>query len=399
VNQAGNAATPLRRPSFLDNTRLRLLLFGGKGGVGKTTCASATALRLAQERPGERFLLVSTDPAHSVQDSLAGMLPPANLTVLELDAQQCLEDFRRKNGDKLHAIAAAGTFLDDEDISRFLSLSLPGLDEVMAFLEIVDWVENRTYASIVVDTAPSGHTLRLLAMPGLIRKWLSMLDALLAKRRYMRKVFSRSSRPDELDAFLSRWLTSIRSMERLLRDRKQCQFVPVSLAEPLSVSETAVLRDELQRWRIPVENLILNQLHPAGNGCAACSSAHSGELAQVRRLSSASRGEALWGVELSAEEIRGAEPLNHFWEHVRPIDVAPGAASGARAGTNGLETAPVPPVETPAEAVSPEIQLVLFAGKGGVGKTTLSCATALRLARDFPEKRILLFSTDPAHSL
>jgi arsenite-transporting ATPase len=212
-------------------------------------------LCLAGERPEQRFLLVSTDPAHSVQDSLAGMLPPANLAVLELDAQQCLEEFRHENGDKLHAIAATGTFLDDEDIGRFLSLSLPGLDELMAFLKIVDWVENQTYASIVVDTAPSGHTLRLLAMPGLIRKWLSMLDALLAKRRYMRKVFSRSSRPDELDAFLGHWWISVRSMERLLRDRKRCQFVPVSLAEPLSVSETKALRDELQRWRIPVEIL------------------------------------------------------------------------------------------------------------------------------------------------
>jgi arsenite/tail-anchored protein-transporting ATPase len=397
MNQTAKARAPLRRPSFLDHRGLRLLLFGGKGGVGKTTCASATALCLAQERPGQPILLVSTDPAHSVQDSLAGMLPPANLTVLELDAQQCLDDFRRENGNQLHAIAAAGTFLDDEDISRFLSLSLPGLDELMAFLKIVGWVENRAYASIVVDTAPSGHTLRLLSMPGLIRKWLSMLDALLAKRRYMRKVFSRSSRPDELDAFLSQWWTSIRSMERLLRDHKRCQFVPVSLAEPLSVSETAALQDELQRWRIPVENLIVNQLHPGGSVCATCSSAHAREWEQVRRLFSAGHRAALWGMEISTEEIRGAEPLTHFWEHVRPLEPVP--AAGSAVDPNGPKTMPVPPAETPAEALSPEIQLVLFTGKGGVGKTTLSCATALRLARDFPEKRILLLSTDPAHSL
>jgi arsenite-transporting ATPase len=399
MNQAANPAEPLVRPSFLDNRSLRLLLFGGKGGVGKTTCASATALCLAEERPGQRFLLVSTDPAHSVEDSLAGMRPPANLTVLELDAQQCLEDFRRENGDKLHAIAAAGTFLDDEDISRFLSLSLPGLDELMAFLKIVDWVENRAYASIVVDTAPSGHTLRLLAMPGLIRKWLSMLDALLAKRRYMRKVFSRSSRPDELDTFLSQWWTSIRSMERLLRDSKRCQFVPVSVAEPLSVSETKALRDELHRWRIPVENLILNQLHPSGSGCPTCSSAHAREREQVRRLFSSGHAASLWGIEIFAEEIRGAESLTHFWEHVRPLELAPAAVSGPVVNPNGFEASNAPPVEMPAETLSPDIQLVLFTGKGGVGKTTLSCATALRLARDFPEKRILLFSTDPAHSL
>ena len=129
------------RPSFLDAGSLRLLLFGGKGGVGKTTCATAAALRLAAERIGESFLLVSTDPAHSLQDSLAGMVPPANLTVLELDAQECLAAFQAENGPKLREIAAAGTFLDDEDIDRFFNLSLPGLDELMAFLQIVDWVE------------------------------------------------------------------------------------------------------------------------------------------------------------------------------------------------------------------------------------------------------------------
>jgi arsenite/tail-anchored protein-transporting ATPase len=399
MNQTANASKPNRRPTFLDSRSLRLLLFGGKGGVGKTTCASATALCLAAERPDQSFLLVSTDPAHSVQDSLAGMLPPANLAVLELDAQQCLEDFRRESGDKLHAIAAAGTFLDDEDISRFLSLSLPGLDELMAFLKIVDWVEKRAYASIVVDTAPSGHTLRLLAMPGLIRKWLSMLDALLAKRRYMRKVFSRSSRPDELDTFLTGWWTSVRSMERLLRDRKRCQFVPVSLAEPLSISETTVLKDELQRWHIPVENLMINQLHSGAGCCPTCSSAQAREREQVGRLRSSLSGAELWGVDVFAEEIRGAELLTHFWEQVRPLEPMFEAASAAIPDLDGFRTAHAPAVEMPAEAFSPQVQLVLFTGKGGVGKTTLSCATALRLARDFPEKRILLFSTDPAHSL
>ena len=333
MRPTSNEAAALRRPSFLDQRSLRLLLFGGKGGVGKTTCASATALRLAEERPSERFLLVSTDPAHSVQDSLAGMLPPANLTVLELDAKQCLEKFLSENGDKLHAIAAAGTFLDDEDISRFLSLSLPGLDELMAFLEIVGWVESRTYATIVVDTAPSGHTLRLLAMPGLIRKWLSMLDALLAKRRYMRKVFSHSSSPDELDAFLTRWRTSIRSMEALLRDRKRCEFVPVSLAEPLSVTETVALRDELQHWRIPVENLILNQLHPRGSGCVTCSNAYAREREQIRRLYDAGRPVALWGVERNGRGDSGRSAVDAFLGSCGPSGTGAGRGAGRRPGT------------------------------------------------------------------
>ena len=75
-----------RMPSFFDKPGLQLLLFGGKGGVGKTTCATAAALRMSALAPSRSLLLVSTDPAHSVRDSLAGHVPPDNLQVLELDA-------------------------------------------------------------------------------------------------------------------------------------------------------------------------------------------------------------------------------------------------------------------------------------------------------------------------
>src|SRR5574337_165132 len=73
-------------PSSLGFRGLQLLIFGGKGGAGKTTCATAAALQLAQRSPASSFLLVSTDPAHSLADSLAGLRPPDNLKVLELDA-------------------------------------------------------------------------------------------------------------------------------------------------------------------------------------------------------------------------------------------------------------------------------------------------------------------------
>ena len=72
----------------------------------------------------------------------------------------------------------------------------------MAFLEISAWVEKRAYDCIIVDTAPSGHTLRLLAMPQFLRKWVAMLETLLAKHRYMKWTFARSRERDELDAFL-----------------------------------------------------------------------------------------------------------------------------------------------------------------------------------------------------
>jgi arsenite/tail-anchored protein-transporting ATPase len=247
-------------PSFLDAGGLQLLIFGGKGGVGKTTCATAAALRLANGSPELSFLLVSTDPAHSLADSLADLQPPKNLKVLELDPPKYLASFRQKHTDKLRQIASRGTFLDDEEINRFLDLSLPGLDELVAFLEISAWVENRAHDCIVVDTAPSGHTLRLVAMPAFLRQWLAMLESLLAKHRYMKRAFARSRDHDELDAFLDELTTAVERMEGVLQDPVRCRFVPVMLAEPLSIRETVSIIREVQRLRLPLSDIVINRL-------------------------------------------------------------------------------------------------------------------------------------------
>jgi arsenite-transporting ATPase len=384
--------------SFFDKPGLQLLLFGGKGGVGKTTCATAAALRLTALAPNRAFLLVSTDPAHSVRDSLAGYVPSGKLQVLELDAQQCLAEFREKNGSMLHEIAAAGTFLDDEDIHQFLSLSLPGLDELMALFKISSWVESGQYDCIVVDTAPSGHTLRLLAMPDLIRRWLGMLEVLLAKRRYMRRVFSHDAGSDRLDLFVSKWKSTLHLAEKLLHDPQRTQFVPVSIAEPLSVCETVALFHELQDRKMPVSELVVNQLHQECD-CHPCTAAASYENLQIQRLMTGIKApRPVWGIGLQQEEVRGQKLLMEFWDQAQLIaqrSELTASCSIVRKTAALVE----PTVLVPAPAPSAQMQFMLFAGKGGVGKTTLSCITAVHMARDFPGKRVLLFSADPAHSL
>jgi arsenite-transporting ATPase len=381
-----------RMPAFFDQPGLQLLLFGGKGGVGKTTCATAAALRLSALAPSRSVLLVSTDPAHSVRDSLAGHVPPGNLEVLEFDPRQSIARFRERSGPTLREIAAAGTLLDDEDINRFLGLALPGLDELMAFFEIASWVEARRYDCIVVDTAPSGHTLRQLAMPEMTRRWLGMLEALLAKRRFMRRVFSRDRTPDCLDLVVAKWKSALERTESLLRDSARFQCVPVTIAEPLAIRETLTLYQELIGRKIPVSELVVNRLHFESH-CAACSAAAAVEQSQIQQLlAGIAPACSVWGIELFAEEVRGPEPLSGFWDHARPL--APRPVSAAKPGV-----ASQPAVLHPAAPSSPEARFVLFAGKGGVGKTTLACATAMRLSSDFPGKRVLLFSAGPAHSL
>lgn len=386
---------PQATPPFLaPGQSQRLLLFGGKGGVGKTTCSAAAALHLARNSPHLSFLLVSTDPAHSLVNSLAGAPALANLEILELNAQECLAAFRDKHNEKFREIATRGTFLDDDDISQFLNLSLPGLDELMALLEISAWSEQRRYDCIVVDTAPTGHTIRLLMMPELIRKWLEALDALLAKHRYMKRVFGHTEDHDDLDRFLEALGASVQQMQRLLRDPADCRFVPVMIAEILSVQETVSLVRKLHELKVPVSDIVVNRLHP-DNPCGVCADARS---QQAKALQECLRKEALsgvsfWGIPFCSDEVRGQEHLDRFWQQVHPLALEPDAGVIAPAGCclPAVEAAPaVPGLET---------ALLLFAGKGGVGKTTMACATAMRLAHEAEGRELLLFSTDPAHSL
>ena len=309
-------------PPFLHDSHLRLLFFGGKGGVGKTTCAAATALRRALSFPKASILIASTDPAHSLTDCLSDLPLPGNLAALEIDSRKCLAAFKEKHDRQMREIASRGTFFDDEDISRILNLSLPGLDELMAFLEICGWVENETYDCIVVDTAPTGHTLRLLAMPELIRKWITALDALLAKHRYMKQLFRGSYHQDELDMFLLELSDSVNRMETLLADPKRCRFIPVMLAETMSISETVMLLDELKRLKISVSDIVINSLYPE-NSCTVCSNRRAGQERALGKPAQRLSGYSLWGAPLCREEIRGQKLLEAFWDDAYPLNNPP----------------------------------------------------------------------------
>jgi arsenite-transporting ATPase len=378
-------------PSFLEDKNLRLLMFGGKGGVGKTTCAAATAQHLSQSYPLGSFLLVSTDPAHSLRDVMAGCPSPANLKIIELNTQECLERFKSEHCQHLREIAERGTFLDNEDINQLLDLSLPGLDELLAFLEISKWVEERTYNCIVVDTAPTGHTLRLLNMPEFICKWLETLDAMLAKYRYMKQMFSGVYRQDELDKFLTNLTERVEKMAVLLRAPAYSRFVPVTIAEPMSIQETVGLILELENLKIPVTEIVVNQLYPENN-CPVCSNWRAHQRAELVRLLGKLSGYIIWGVPLYSEEVCHPEALEGFWKNVTDLNSKSWEKSETK---NNLSIR----VESSLVTPSPQTSLLIFAGKGGVGKTTLACATALQMAQDLPGQEVFLFSTDPAHSL
>jgi len=143
----------------LGNNDLKLILFGGKGGVGKTSCAVATALALSENF---KTLLISTDPAHSVSDCLEQEIGfkvvhiegTKNLSAIEVIADDALAVFKDAHQKELKKLLDTSTNLDNEDIDQMMTLSIPGIDEVMSFKTIIDFIEEGEFENMLSTQHP-----------------------------------------------------------------------------------------------------------------------------------------------------------------------------------------------------------------------------------------------------
>lgn len=256
---------------------MRLVLFGGKGGVGKTTCASAAAVQTADG--GCRTLLVSTDPAHSLSDALEQEIGPEvrkiegvkNLWALEISAERLFVKFKEEHGEEIRRILETATYLDEGDLEDLFSLSIPGLDEVMAFRELVQLMERGEYDFYFLDTAPTGHALRLLALPGLVDEWIRVLARMRYKYRYVVSRLASREIHEPADDFLFTMKRAVRKIQGLLRDPDRCEFVVVSIPEGMAIAETRRLVADLTRLQVPIRRLIVNHVVSAeGWTCPFC---------------------------------------------------------------------------------------------------------------------------------
>ena len=170
----------------------RVILIGGKGGVGKTTVSIAAALHFRDA------ILFTTDPASNLSDILQG-----ELRMEALDAPSLYRRFLDRNLANFLEIGDRGTYLDKEELRRFFELSLPGADELMAWMRIGELAEENPASTIVVDTAPTGHTLRMLGAAEHFRQFAAALDSMQAKHREMVRQFTRRSVRDAVDAFIA----------------------------------------------------------------------------------------------------------------------------------------------------------------------------------------------------
>jgi len=251
----------------LVNTSLQFILFGGKGGVGKTTMAAATALELSKEN---KVLIFTTDPAPSLAHSFGQVIgseptPVAganNLFAMEIDARKVMEEFKEEYGREILDILQQGTYLADEETEELFRLDIPGLDEMMSLKKITDFMESSDYQLYIVDTAPTGHTLRLLMMPELLDNWIKFLASLRWKYHTMVRQFAREKRIEKADEFLLEMKKTVKKVRALLQNCEKTEFVVVTIAEKMGVSETENLIRSLEQMRIPSRHIIINNIFP-----------------------------------------------------------------------------------------------------------------------------------------
>jgi arsenite/tail-anchored protein-transporting ATPase len=387
----------------------RYLFFGGKGGTGKTTAAAATALHLLDTaKRDERILLFSTDPAHSLSDSLevevgdhlkeVARNNDARLVAYEMDAGAALEKFKEEHRATLGEIADRGTLLDESDINELLNLSLPGIDEVMALFELSVLDREGDYARVVVDTAPSGHTSRLLRLPEVFSHMVTALDRMADKHRYIVAQFARSrrAREDEVDFFLRDLSERIERVKAMMYDPARTSFTLVTIPETMSVEETRRYFALLKREGVPVTDLIVNRVEHEHDDCAYCRARAASQKPSLKAIRDDFAALRLHYVPLLPKEVHGFDALREFAQLIWSEDKN---VTKTKLRGDDTKTAHCPlPTAHSSFSLEPR-RILIFGGKGGVGKTTAAAASALALAEREPTARILVFSTDPAHSL
>ena len=394
-------------PEYLQNKDLQLILFGGKGGVGKTTMAASTAVHLARSyRRVKKVLVISTDPAHSLSDSFGigigdkvtpikyspvtnDQCPMTNLYARELDASRLADEFKRKNEAVIKKLADRGTYFDQQDIADFFELSLPGMDEVFAIIDIANLLKEESYDLLILDTAPTGHTVRMLALPGQMQKWIEVMDLMQHKHRYMAAHFmGKKYVKDECDIFLDNLSADIDRVKKLLANMHITRFVAVMIPEPMSIYETRKMISSLEKMKVPVKEIIVNRVGEA-DGCPFCTARKEDQKAPLAEIEESFSQYNLIKVPVFPNEIRGIEKLKGLADYLLGISRPMSSPEAIQADERTQACL----------AVNPDLEFILFGGKGGVGKTSLASAAAVYLARWNPGKKVLVFSTDPAHSL
>jgi arsenite/tail-anchored protein-transporting ATPase len=366
---------------FLDDPP-RFLFFTGKGGAGKTSVACATALHLVSQ--GKRVLLVSTDPASNVSQVLGVTIGNAvtpiehvpGLSAMEIDPEQAAEAYRER------IIAPVRGLLPDKELASITEqLSGSCTTEVASFDEFTDLLADEgltdQYDHVVFDTAPTGHTIRLLQLPG---SWTDFLEAGKGDASCLGPLSG-----------LEKQRTVYAQAVNALKNPAMTRLILVARAQASSLAEIDRTYFELSQIGITGEYVVVNGVLPAvaGDDDLAAAVRHR-EAEALAAMPTAIAGLSRDVIELKASNMIGVRALETLFSTAQV--------------SNGLDGQPEMAEVTDAslamlvdELESGDHGLIMCMGKGGVGKTTIAAAIAVALAHRGHE--VHLTTTDPAAHL
>jgi arsenite/tail-anchored protein-transporting ATPase len=309
----------------------RIMIFGGKGGVGKTTAAAAYALGLAKADAKRKLLVFSTDPAHSLSDSFAepiGKLRKRvaghkNLDAMEIDPGEWFEDLKQRyrawTDDLFTSLSGRSGMqiqFDREAMRELVELTPPGIDEIAALGTISELLDENRYDTIILDTAPTGHLIRFLELPEVALSWIRTFMKLLLK--YQNVVHA-----TEVAEVLVALSKSIKRVLALLTDQEECEFVGVAIPERMSLEETIDLAQALDKLRVPLRKILINGVvsESAAKQCRFCRARRKAQLAVVKEFKTefAPRAVDLLTAPQQPNEITGAAALENHLESFAPL--------------------------------------------------------------------------------
>lgn len=371
----------------------QFIFFSGKGGVGKTSMACATAVHHAEA--GRRTLIVTTDPAANLSDvfeqPIGHQITPLdgldNLWAMEIDPDKATTEYKER---ALAPIRAAFppeiVAVMDEQMSGPCTAEVAAFDRFTDFLVLENEADRPASFDVVVfDTAPTGHTIRLLELPA---EWSQTINA--AEQGSGQTCIGPAAAIQDAKSKYERALA-------LLRNGDLTRFIFVLHPEAIAIQETKRAIGELRKLDIHTHELIINGIVPPDEAAntlfAARAQMQAGYLARIEQEMAypARRMFLLDGEIKGLARLSGVAKLLHGEADALPA-----------VGANG-ETAPDALRLSRPEDVLPRVtpngraRTIFFAGKGGVGKTVASCATAVWLARQ--GHKTLLLTTDPAAHL
>ncbi len=369
--------------NFLDNPP-RYLFFTGKGGVGKTSIACACAVVLADA--GRKVLLVSTDPASNVGQvfdiAIGNQITPIasvpNLSALEIDPQAAAQAYRNHIVDPVRGVLPEAVVKGiEEQLSGACTTEIAAFDEFTGLL--TDSTVTAGFDHIVFDTAPTGHTLRLLQLPG---AWSGFLEAGKGDASCLGPLAG-------LEKQRSRYKAAVQA----LADPARTRLVLVARAQAATLREAARTRQELAAIGLTQQYLVINGRLPdtalADDPLAAA--IHAREASALGQMPAELRELPQDSLALKPFNLVGLAALRQLFSD----DPIP-AAAGAEAPMVSVPEAPA--LSKLVDDIAADGHgLVMLMGKGGVGKTTLAAAVAVELAhRGLP---VHLTTSDPAAHL